>query len=310
MSCVRRTRWPSAVATAAMALVLTACCSFSLESGDESEEESDEGDTKSERADLGTADYPAGNRATVADYPWYSPTLKPTRYRLGYRLADEEADAVRAAYENFTRLVGHERVSESRFRWRPPPGCSNGIQCVYEELAREGQDSIAPLAELFRKRVREGRLDALGAAQLVVTFVQEINYRVPTDEPFGVFPPSLVVKFKWGDCDSKSLLAHMLLAAVGVDSVLTSSQAHKHTMLGVALPAPGTSFTWQGTRYAFVETTAKRSPIGHANPSLLRPNDWQVLALRTNPPRTVGTGDGHAGERSVVTPMNERIDLP
>jgi hypothetical protein len=305
----RRSGWPSHVAAAVTAVALGACCSFGLEAAKETEEEPDDDTTPSERLDLGTAEYPDGNRATVADYPWYSPTLRPIRYRVGYRLADEQADAIRAAYQNFAQLVGHERLSETRFRWRPPPGCGTGIQCVYEELAREGQDSLKPLAELFRKRVRDAKLDALGAAQLVVTFVQEIDYRIPGDEPFGVFPPSLVVKFRWGDCDSKSLLGQMLLAAVGVDSVLISSQVHKHTMLGVALPAPGSSFTWRGTRYAFLETTAKGSPIGHINPSLLRPNDWEIQELRTSRPQIGGERGGRDEVVTVVTPTGRWCGL-
>jgi hypothetical protein len=98
-----------------------------------------------------------------------------------------------------------------------------------------------------------------------------------------VLPPALVAQRRWGDCDSKSLLAHMILRTLGINSVLISSEAHQHTMLGVALPAPGTSFTWQGRRYAFVELTAKRSPIGHIHPKLLSPNDWRVVEMAYQP---------------------------
>jgi hypothetical protein len=118
----------------------------------------------------------------------------------------------------------------------------------------------------------------------VITFVQEIHYRIPDEEPFGVKAPALVVKDAEGDCDSKSLLAHIILRSLGIGSVLISSEAHKHTMLGLAQPAAGRSFTWQGRKYAFVELTAKRSPVGHVNPQLLRPNDWQVVAMNYKPP--------------------------
>jgi hypothetical protein len=139
-----------------------------------------------------------------------------------------------------------------------------------------------------------------------------------------VLPPALVAKQRWGDCDSKALLAHMLLRHLGLQSVLISSEAHRHTMLGLALPAGGSSFEWRGRRYAFVELTAKRSPIGQINPELLRPNDWQVVQLsykakgyevgpkstpdaptrsKTPKPPDEIRGGGKIRERSVVTPM-------
>ena len=93
-------------------------------------------------------------------------------------------------------------------------------------------------------------------------------------------PPSLVVKERDGDCDSKTLLAHMILRELGIESVLVSSDAHRHTMLGLALPSAGTTFTHRGRRYAFVEMTAKRAPIGYIDPRLLRPNDWHVVTMR------------------------------
>jgi hypothetical protein len=88
-----------------------------------------------------------------------------------------------------------------------------------------------------------------------------------------------VVSEKRGDCDSKALLGHMLMGELGIDSMLISSQVHKHSMLGVALPSGGTTFTYRGRRYAFVECTAEGSPIGHINRELLSPNDWRPVPI-------------------------------
>jgi hypothetical protein len=73
----------------------------------------------------------------------------------------------------------------------------------------------------------------------------------------------------------------MLLRDMGIDSIMLSSVAHRHAMLGIALPAPGTPFTHAGRRYAYTECTAKGSPIGHINPELLRPNDWRAVPVRS-----------------------------
>lgn len=237
--------------------------------------------------DLGEAAYPPDNAATPASYRWWVPKLDPKNYRVGYRLADVNATSIRQAYHRWADSVGHQRINDSRFRWRPPRRCLDGLHCVYEQLDDGSTDAVLPIADRFIARAEAQKLDSLDAASLAITFVQEITYRIPKEEPFGVKPPSLVVKEEDGDCDSKTLLAHMILRELGIESVLVSSEAHRHTMLGVALPSGGTTFTHRGRRYAFVEMTAKRAPIGYIDPRLLRPNDWRVVTMRykTKTPR-------------------------
>jgi hypothetical protein len=283
-------------------LTLAACCRIpvDLETGDDGRDVPPPPAASGE-VHLGDAEHPSPNDAVPVLHPWWVPGLEPKRYRLGYRVPDATAAELRAAFHRYARSVGHRRVDKTRFQWKPSPRCNGGLHCVYDELIEEGREAVAPLVALFDKRVREAPLSSLEAAELVVTFVQEVTYRVPDEEPFGILPPPLVVRNRLGDCDSKSLLAHMLLGELGIDSVLISSEVHKHTMLGVALPAPGTSFEHEGRRYAFVETTAKRSPIGHINPQLLRPSDWRVVAMRYGP---AGRG---GGER--VAPPRRAGDL-
>jgi transglutaminase superfamily protein len=260
------------------ALLLAGCCRIDFELP---RRQADEPPPPGPSVDLGDASFPAKTSAAAAEHAWWTPTLEPQKYRLGYKLGDREASAMLDDYHRWANGVGHRQLDESRFQWRPPKGCLGGLQCVYDELAEEDRAAVDAISERFRRRATDAKLGADAAAALVVSFVQEIDYRVPSEEPFGVMPPALVAKKKEGDCDSKALLAHMLLRSLGIRSVLISSEAHKHTMLGVALPAAGTTFSWDGSRYAFVETTAKRSPIGHVNPELLRPNDWRVVATRS-----------------------------
>jgi hypothetical protein len=262
---------------AVAALALAGCCKIDF---DLPRKQADEPPPPGTAVDLGNAAHPPRNDAAPVEHAFWLTRLEPPKYRLGYKMPDRTAQGLLDGYHGWASRVGHKRIDENRFQWRPPRGCLGGLQCVYDELRDENEDGVAPLAALFRERAEAADLDAGAVAALVVTFVQEIEYRIPAEQPFGIMPPALVVKRKEGDCDSKSLLAHMILGSLGIRSVLVSSEAHKHTMLGLALPASGTTFTWQGTRYAFVETTAKRSPIGHINPSLLRPNDWRVVTMQ------------------------------
>ena len=109
----------------------------------------------------------------------------------------------------------------------------------------------------------------------MLAFVQAIPYELP-DDPFGLKPPPSVMAERSGDCDSKSLLLHIMLESAGIDSVIIGSKSHAHSMVGIAVTAPGKTFEFRGRRYAFAETTAIGSPIGHINPPLLSPSDWKV----------------------------------
>jgi hypothetical protein len=152
--------------------------------------------------------------------------------------------------------------------------------CVFQALSEEDHAAVQPLVDLFKKRQKNGHLDTLRLAKLVVAFVQDIRYREPDEEPFGILAPALVVAKRQGDCDSKSLLAHIILNELGYDTVMLSSDAHRHAMLGIALPVPGTKIRYRGRDYAYTELTAHGAPIGYLFPENSKPNDWRVVLLR------------------------------
>ncbi|MEO7327401.1 MAG: hypothetical protein ABI193_02405 [Minicystis sp.] len=231
--------------------------------------------------ELGTAAYPPGaSTARPVLHTWSAKRLAPGTYRVGYTLSPAEAGDVEDDYQAFARKVSYEDQGKGSFRWAPPQGCSGDLHCVYENIVARDRADLDPLIERFKARQAEAHLNALDVAWLVVTFVQSIRYEIPEKEPFGILPPALVAQQKRGDCDSKALLGLMLLRALGIDSIILSSSAHKHAMLGIALPAPGTKMTYSGRAYMFTEMTAKGSPIGHINPELLKPDDWRPVPFR------------------------------
>ena len=268
------------LAPAALAVAPGCCRILDLDLPAPAEETAQPPPTGSE-VDLGVAVHPPGAAARKPSiFAWIARMLTPNSYRAGYAISDVESARLEEAHQDFARLVKYEDQGKGRFRWVPPKGCLGDMHCVFEAMAKSNRAAIEPLAQRFRDRARDAHLDALQLASLIVGFVQSITYEIPETEPFGVLPPALVLERKKGDCDSKALLAHMLLAAVGIRSILVSSEAHRHTMLGVALPAGGTTFTYAGTRYAFTEMTAKGSPIGHINPSLTSPSDWEAVPVK------------------------------
>ncbi len=95
----------------------------------------------------------------------------------------------------------------------------------------------------------------LTLARLIVTYVQSIEYQRVKDDPYGLVPPALVVN-STGDCDSKGLLAVMLLRLVGIDAALLESNTARHAMVGVDLPMGSDRLWHRGRSYAVVEVTA------------------------------------------------------
>ncbi len=230
---------------------------------------------KANVVDLGVAAYPKPTDGTPAAFSFKVPTLAPSQHKVGYDLDPDERKAIGKFYKDYAKSVSWKRLDEKSFSWKPPAGCETDMHCVYATLAKRNKPDIEVLTARFRARAEQQKLNALQTAQLVMAFVQAVPYEIP-DDPFGIKPPALVLAERRGDCDSKSLLGHVILKSLGVDTVIVSSQAHAHTLLGIALPASGTTFKFKGTNYAFAETTAIGSPIGFMNPDLKSPSDWRV----------------------------------
>jgi hypothetical protein len=153
------------------------------------------------------------------------------------------------------------------------------LRCVYEELARSNGEAIVPIAQRFLTYARASGLDAPTLASLIVTYVQSIEYQRVKNDPYGLVPPALVVN-STGDCDSKGLLAVMLLKLVGIDATLLESSMARHAMVGVGLPMGRDRLWHRGRSYAVVEVTAGNWPIGRMPPNMASFHDWHVVPVR------------------------------
>lgn len=222
--------------------------------------------------DLGTAVYPEGTKPAGAIAYTFN---VPPQHRIGYRVSDAEQKSITKFYESFAKSVSYKRMGSKSFQWIPPTGCPSSMACVYKKLITRTHDDVLAISQLFKKRADQGKLTSLHVAMMALSYVQTIPYEIP-DDPFGLKPPPLVVADQKGDCDSKALLLYMILNQLGIETVILSSQAHKHSLAGIALPSNGSSFRWKDRRYAFAETTAKGAPLGYMPPEFTSPNDWIV----------------------------------
>jgi hypothetical protein len=283
---------------AALTLFATGCCCSIGDLVTLFEEHDTEPSPDEPGVELGVAVYPANaTEANATRHAWREKRLDPSVYRVGYALSPAEDASVDSAQTELAKKLKYKSEGNGVFKWQPLPGCDKNMNCVYEDLKARSKPDLEPLVARFKARIGEAKLGTLDAAQLVVSFVQSIPYEIPEGRPFGLMPPALVVSRKKGDCDSKVLLGHILLEAIGVDSVMLNSDAHRHSMLGVALPAPGTKVTYKGRDYAFTEMTAKEAPIGWIKRDLLKPDDWIVVPVAVRDPASkLDKGDPVTGK--------------
>ncbi len=204
------------------------------------------------------------------------------RYGVGYGISSEVHDEVDDEHANLAKRFSYRSTgSGPSFTWIPPAECQpQPWTCVFNETAAASAANIAPLTELFRQHQVRASLDSRALTGLVVTFVQNIKYRLPTETYFELLPPELVVADGSGDCDSKALLAGMMLKELGVKTAMLYSRNLAHAALGVALPGTGTSFTYRRAKYLYVEVTYPGWAIGTVPPQYDKPKMWEVLPIR------------------------------
>jgi hypothetical protein len=234
--------------------------------------------------DLGAVLLPPGTSPQGAhNYEWRAEGISPPRHYVSYKLGPELAGELEAGHVAFGRRLRYRSLGNERFTYNAPAGCTADMRCIYEELMRTNAEPVRVLGDRFVTSIRERGLDAAQATQLIVGFVQRIRYELPKDAPFGIIPPALVPEQDRGDCDSKAVLAVMLLRQAGVDAVVLYSDPLSHAAVGVGLPGNGTRLRHGGRSYQYAEVTAEGWPLGMIPPQYDKPRLWKVLPLPGKP---------------------------
>jgi hypothetical protein len=212
-------------------------------------------------------------------YEWHVESLVPADYRLGYGLSEELTRSLERAHQDHGVRLGFHRIDANRFTYRPPPGCQQDMHCIYTEMIRSNLGPVSALGSRFVEHIQARHLEPREATELIITFIQHIHYVLPEDQPFGLLPPALVAAWDQGDCDSKAVLAVMLLRQVGIDAVILYSDPLSHVAVGVALPVGGPPFRLGERVYRYAEVTSEGWPLGMIPPQHDRPHLWKVLPV-------------------------------
>lgn len=248
-----------------------------------------------EVVDLGVALIPESTpRERARIYAWSVESLAPPRHRVGYGLGEALAEQLAKEHAAYGQRLGFRMLAPDRFTYQAPEGCRTDMRCIYAELMRTNAGPVRALGERFLSRIRERHLDTGQAADLILGFVQHIRYELPADQPFGIVPPALVPALDKGDCDSKAVLAVMLLRQAGIDATILYSDPLAHAAVGVALPGTGTTLRLGGRTYRYAEVSAEGWPVGIIPPRYDQPRLWRVLPPPE--PEAEGIGGGGSGK--------------
>jgi hypothetical protein len=155
---------------------------------------------------------------------------------------------------------------------------------IYTTLFAANRTRADHMVEQFRALAARENLDAFGLACEVVRCIQKIPYAIPEevakDHVLGIFTPNEVAFYNEGDCDTKTLMAAVILTRLGFRCVLFGSNYYGHCMLGIETSGAGADYTdLDGHRYQWVEMTDYGSPIGVRPEDCHDPSKWVVTPL-------------------------------
>ena len=129
------------------------------------------------------------------------------------------------------------------------PAWARAYRMIYRESA----------ARLDRLAIELDRLlpeDPTDAARRVLAWTQGFVYERDLKGIDFVDPLSAAYEGR-GDCDSRAMVAAIILERRGIDSILMVSDVYAHALLGVDVPGGGQRFSFAGKDYLVGETTAK-----------------------------------------------------
>ncbi|HEX3935820.1 MAG TPA: hypothetical protein VHW43_14155 [Puia sp.] len=199
-----------------------------------------------------------------------------------------------SAYKDQLRLPPEPRVAYDRMLGAVSAGDSMLLPVVYA---------------LFDSIRAQHHLDAVGFAEVVVSFVQDIPYALildrecdpelyrdaftraylespnaacSGDQRFGIHTPVEFMATLLGDCDSRTLLLYTLLSHYGYDVAIFSSEVYSHSLLGVVLPLEGAAYTFHNKRYVLWETTTTQMPPGIIAAPFNTLSNWRISLQSKN----------------------------
>jgi len=205
--------------------------------------------------------------------------MKRRKYELAFKLLEREVKEAMDYIDLLAKMSYEDLGIKFNQRYIDPETESEVIWAeVYRRVYFQSFPKMKPIMEGINKIFINEKYSNRDKAIFVISFVQNIHY----DRPGGaldLFPPLGTLAYKFGDCDSKTLLLYVLLEKMNVDCAMFWSSYYKHAMLGVAGSGSGDYKICNGKKYYFLETTYPGWEIGDLPPDFNKIRFWYLQEI-------------------------------
>ncbi|MCW8813699.1 MAG: hypothetical protein OQK52_02475 [Ignavibacteriaceae bacterium] len=211
-----------------------------------------------------------------ASYSWsfVDNALRNRKYEVNFKLLERDVNAAMDYIDELTSMKYTDLGLQSRFS-DPETEARTVWAEVYKRVYNFSVPEMKNVLEGFNKIFITEELAANDKVQFVITFIQNITYGRPGGA-LDLFPPIGTLAYRYGDCDSKSLLLYTILEKMGIDCAMLWSFNYKHAMLGIKVSARGNYLTTNGKKYYFLETTYPNWSIGQIPPEFNNTRLWFI----------------------------------
>lgn len=214
------------------------------------------------------------------------PVLRRTQYRTWNSYA---ADSIFCLHYVIDQQANEEGRDFRRGLHPPDQDYLAYWRYIYDRLATQNEDRIHFIQDSLLEMARQLQLSRSSLARLTVSFVQDIPYQYvlpgPCNvsdhpcvgfEPFGILSPVEFLYSLSGDCDTRSVLLFTLLKNFGFHPLLMISNAYRHAMIALDIPAAGDYVIFKGKRFYFWETTNTGWLPGMLPPDTNNVDYWEI----------------------------------
>ncbi|MFC1965699.1 hypothetical protein ACFLWI_01955 [Chloroflexota bacterium] len=203
---------------------------------------------------------------------------------LSYNKLSGDAEIVSVGLDEIKETPQSNELIERHFTWEYSGEWNWGLQIsealynYYHELPRPPTRNysvyvthplddiyIERLVETIKESAAQQGFDEYQTVEFTIAFVQSLPYTVDSvTSPFDEYPryPVETLVDGGGDCEDTSILLASLLSEMGYGVVLISPPNHMAVGVKGGDNIYGTSWTYEGDKYYYIETTGIGRRIG------------------------------------------------
>ncbi len=174
---------------------------------------------------------------------------------------------------------------------------------IISNLKNRDQNKLNGLYKLFDSINHKNKLSKVKFAEMIVSFVQDIEYSIVLEEGcnadlyndrftknylltypnkcdgfqrFGINTPIEFLMNLKGDCDTRTLLLYSIFTHYKYDIAVLSSEFYGHSIIGINLPINGLTYNYYNQNYLLWETTAPNCKPGVIPYEISNLYNWRI----------------------------------